>query len=153
MQAGSAAATTRRLSGGRIRGALIATAIAAALVAVPASTLAKGSSGGATTPWIALASVNGSASVQPKLGSWVTFSTGYSSNIRNPRVEVDCYQNGSLVYGEAGAPYDTFVLGGGSSIWLTTGGPASCTANLFYWGSHAGTQTYNLLASTSFTAG
>jgi hypothetical protein len=48
---------------------------------------------------------------------------------------------------------NSFLLGGGGSVWLWNGGgPADCTANLFYFGMHAGSQTYNLLASTSFAA-
>jgi hypothetical protein len=114
---------------------------------------ASGGQSGATS-WITLSQVNGStASVQPSLGGTVAFSTGYPSNTKNPRIEVLCYQSGALAYGEAGAVTDTFLLGGGGSIWLTNGGSASCTANLFYFGSHAGHQTYNQLATMSFSAG
>ena len=108
----------------------------------------------ATTPWISLHQPAGLAAiVQPSLGSSVSFDTVYPSNVRNPRIEVVCYQNGSLVYGEAGSTTFTFVLGGASSLWLANGGSADCTANLFYFGQKAGSQTYNFLASTSFTAG
>jgi hypothetical protein len=102
--------------------------------------------------WITLAQVSTAASTQPSLGSSVAFSTGYPTSVKNPRIEVLCYQGGSLVYGEAGGVNDTFLLGGGGSIWLTNGGSADCTANLYYFGWHAGTQTYNKLASTSFSA-
>jgi hypothetical protein len=152
MQAGSAAATTRRLSGGRIRGALIATAIVLALVAAPASALAKGGSGGSTTPWIALASVNGSAPVHPTLGSWVGFAAGYPSATKNPWISVMCYEGTNLVYGEGGVVGHLFQLGGGSSEWLALGGSATCTAELgdLYW--RGGHEYYTYLATTSFNA-
>jgi hypothetical protein len=37
-------------------------------------------------------------------------------------------------------------------IWLTNGGPASCTADLFYFSWNAGQPTTVILASTSFAA-
>jgi len=111
---------------------------------------------GTTSPsWIALAQVDGLAAttVQPKLGDYLSFNTGYPNTVKNPRIEVLCYQNGALVFGMAGSTTYSFQLGGGGSIWLTNGGSASCTANLYYFGFHAGQQTYNKLASTSFSAG
>jgi hypothetical protein len=125
-----------------------------------------GNGGGGTEPSIALVQVNGfAASVQPSLRSTVTFTVSVPKNINNPRVELMCYQAGSVVYGETGSVaqatadgtdplgYSGFLLGGGGSIWLTVGGPADCTASLFYFGQHAGVQTFNALASTSFSAG
>jgi hypothetical protein len=153
MQAGSTAATTRRLSGGRIRGALISTAIVVALVAAPASALAgKPGSGGGTTPWIALASVNGAAPVHPTLGSMVSFATGYPSTTKNPWVSLMCYEGSTLVYGEGGGPTHQFQLGGASSEWLAVGGSATCTAELgdLYW--KGGHEYYTYLATTSFGA-
>ena len=113
-----------------------------------ASVLAGGKNG---TSWIAL---QGSTAriAGLGLGSTVAFDTGYPSNVRNPRIEVLCYQDGSLVYGEAGSVTHDFLLGGGGSLWRDAGGAADCTANLFYFGSHAGKQTYNKLASTDFEA-
>jgi hypothetical protein len=106
-----------------------------------------------TASWIALATPAGlSAASQPALGSTVSFETKYPSNTKNPRIQVLCYQGGNLVYGEAGGVSESFRLGGGGSIWLWNGGAADCTANLFYYGSHAGLQTYNVLASTKFSA-
>jgi hypothetical protein len=96
------------------------------------------------------------------LGDYVTFTcTGIPKKVKNPRVEVLAYQDtdcsghtgGSfLTYGEAGAPTDSFLLGGGGSCWLTQGGPASCIANLYYFSDVGPTQTYVLLATTSFSA-
>src|SRR3954468_3755100 len=53
----------------------------------------------------------------PALGSSVTFSTVIPTNVKTPRVEVVCYQNGTVVYGEGGSPTDSFLLGGGGSLW------------------------------------
>jgi len=116
---------------------------------------AKGGGGGqAAVPSIALAQVSErAASIQPSLGSTISFDTAYPKTVKNPRIEVLCYQGGSLVYGEAGGVNDSFLLGGGWSLWLEGGGGADCTANLFYFGYHAGQQTYDWLASTSFAAG
>jgi hypothetical protein len=86
----------------------------------------------------------------PALGDYVTFTT---SKAHNPRIEVFCYQEGALVFGMAGADDYAFQLGGAGSVWLTNGGPADCTANLFYFSWSKGAQHYNLLATTSFAAG
>jgi len=64
-----------------------------------------------------------------------------------------CYQNGTLVYGEAGPYYHAFQLGGASSDWLNNSpGPATCVADLYYW-SYQGGQKFNWLASVQFDAG
>jgi hypothetical protein len=89
----------------------------------------------------------------PHLGSTVSFTTVYPTNVKNPRVEVLCYQNGALVYGEGGAPTDSFTLGGGGSLWLTGGGAASCVANLYFFTWKAGQPATTYLATTSFDAG
>ena len=108
------------------------------------------------TPSISLNTVSGGAgalTTQPALGTWVTFNTVVPTNVKNPRVEVLCYQNGSLVYGEAGGATDAFLLGGGGSLWLYGGGgPASCVANLYYFGQVQGQSTAIYLATTSFDA-
>jgi len=81
---------------------------------------------------------------------------GYAHNTC-ARVEVLCYQGSDLVYGEPGdleqAREFGFVLGGGSSEWVSRGGgSADCVANLFVFDKVRGQQTYVLLASTSFAA-
>lgn len=137
----------------RISRALMATAVAVAMIALPAATLAKGGgSGGGTTPWIALASVNGAAPVHPTLGSWVGFAAGYPSTTKNPWVSLTCVEGSTIVYVEGGSPTHTFLLGGGSSVWLTVGGSATCTAELgdLYW--RGGHEYYTYLATTSFGA-
>ena len=193
MRAGTAIATTLRHTVGVGVQAVLIAAILAALALATATVsgaapggadsvlAAKGGSGGSggstTAPWIELAQVSGFASSGPALGGTVTFAAGYPGNIRDPRVEVLCYQQsdpsglalydparGYLVYGETGdigqalgdgtSPlgYNGFLLGGGMSAWLLNGGSADCVANLFYFGQRAGKQTFNILASTSFAA-
>ena len=126
-----------------------------------------------TASSIALHQPSGAAAVarwEPALGTLVTFDVAYPSNAKNVRIEVLCYQNGTLVYGEAGSADQTlqqqltgspgFILGGapaingfsGGSIWANVGGAADCTANLFYFGSKAGQQTFNVLVTTQFVA-
>src|SRR6266508_136669 len=161
MRAGSAAASTgRHVAGAVLEGLLLAALIAALLLALspiyaPARSISAGhvSAAARGTSWISLRQATSAASVQPSLGSEVAFATGYPTNVKNPRIEVLCYQGTTLVYGEAGSVDHSFQLGGASSTWLRVGGSADCTANLFYFGTHAGRQTYNWLASTTFSAG
>jgi len=91
---------------------------------------------------------------EPALGVYVTFSTSYPKNIKNPRIEVLCYQDNQLVYEESGSTGDAFLLGGEGSKWLyeTSTADAECKASLYYFGSFKGEQTYNQLATTSFKA-
>jgi hypothetical protein len=112
--------------------------------------------GKVVTPTISLNQVTNSGGLAaesgPSLGSWVTFTTVVPTNVRNPRVEVFCYQNGELVYGAGGATTDAFQLGGGASLWLSGGGPASCVANLVYFTWKRGEPAIVYLATTSFDA-
>ena len=89
----------------------------------------------------------------PKLGDSVTFGVSFprSAQKYDPRIQVLCYQNGDLVYGEAGPYYQEFLLGGAMSLWFLGDGAASCHADLYYW-SYQGSQKFNLLASTEFDA-
>ena len=119
-------------------------AVALAATAVPAF-----GKGGKQDPYIGLNSPVGAAATKPALGDYVTFTTVIPSNVQNPRVEVLCYQNDVLVYGESNGPDWAFQLGGASSLWLANGGPASCVANLYYFTSHS-TAVY--LATTNFDA-
>ena len=89
----------------------------------------------------------------PTLGSEVTFSVTHPKSVKNPRVAVRCYQDGDMVYAQAG-PYDfAFLLGGAASDWLDSGGSADCTAELFYFDSKGNkvTVAYSL-ATTEFAA-
>lgn len=98
----------------------------------------------------------------PHFGGTVTFAVtfskadakyAYTGRGGGARIEVLCYQSGALVYGEAGTYLDSFLLGGGWSLWIDNGGgAASCVANLFRFDNGASVQTYVVLASTSFDA-
>jgi hypothetical protein len=143
--------TPRRESRAARWGATVVMIFAAGLLILPFGAASAGQSGG--TSWIELASVNGrTASVQPTLGSSVAFATGYPKAVKNPRVAVKCYQDGVLVYAEAGTVDDSFVLGGASSDWLRSGGAANCEADLFYFTYKGNVQSYHGLASTTFDA-
>lgn len=145
------APTPRRDSRATRWGATAVMIIAGGLLILPFVAASAGQSSSAS--WIALASVNGrAASVQPSLGSSVSFDAGYPKNVRNPRIAVKCYQDGGLAYAEAGPVDATFVLGGAGSIWLTRGGAANCEADLFYFTYKGQVQTYHWLASTTFDA-
>ena len=89
----------------------------------------------------------------PALGDSVTFNVTYAKQLDKfgVRIQVLCYQDGNLVYGEAGPYNQAFQLGGAMSVWLQGGGPADCVADLFYW-SYNGGQKFNWLASTNFAA-
>ena len=86
------------------------------------------------------------------LGDWVTFTYSFSGTVASPRIEIDCYQNGAMVFAAAGPASDAFLLGGGGSLWLWGGGSANCTATLYYWDFHP-SQTFVPLATMSFNAG
>ena len=127
----------------------LSTAAALVFAVVPASA-------GKVTPSITLNGVSsGGAALtaQPALGTYVTFTTVIPTNVKTPRVEVLCYQDGALVYGEGGSPTQAFLLGGGGSVWLYSGGgDASCVANLYYFTWQAGKPATVYLATTSFEA-
>src|SRR5438094_2962699 len=123
--------------------------LAVALVATAVPAFAKG---GHVDPSISLNTPPGATGVQPALGDYVTFTTVVPGNVQNPRVEVLCYQNDVLGYGESGGPDWAFQLGGGASLWKAAGGPASCVANLYYFTWKGGQPATVYLATTSFDA-
>ena len=136
-------------------------ALCAILIVVPVSAAKPVPSG-----TIAIA-----AGSELNLGGWVSFDTT-TDNVpggTNLRVQIMCYQdvnesgtvsrtedldaNGfvdDVVYGMALAADDSFELGGGSSDWLTNGGPAECDAVLFFWGVQG---AFVDLAALTFAAG
>src|SRR3990170_1663680 len=80
-------------------------------------------------------------SLDAQFGGAVTFSatTDNLKGYQYPLVYLACYQGATLVYGQLGLPTETFILGGGSSDWWTSPGPADCEATLYaYPGFHAG---------------
>jgi len=122
--------------------ALATAAFVVGVLALPAQAVKP-----TVTPSIVLATAD------PHLGGIIDFATVAPKVPGNTvvRIQVICYQDGALVYGEAYNVGTPFLLGGGWSRWLENGGPASCTADLYYW-SYSGSQVFNLLASTSFAA-
>jgi hypothetical protein len=126
--------------------------LASAVVALPTAAFA-GNSHGTTVASIALASSGTqAASTQPALGQAVAFATTVPNTDKSPAIVVNCYQNGTLVWGEVGSVSASYKLGGDSSPWLTNGGTASCDAQLVNITWHAGTESISQLASTSFAA-
>jgi len=86
----------------------------------------------------------------PGLGGAVSFTTVAAglAGWEYPMVAVWCYQEGVLVYMELATPDSVFVLGGGSSDWLTIGGAAECHANLYAYGMTGSHESIRDLAST-----
>jgi opacity protein-like surface antigen len=90
----------------------------------------------------------------PAYGQPVTFTTSVTGHLKGyqyPLVYVACSQD-VLVYGQLDYPDAVFILGGGSSLWVTRGGGAAdCIATLYiYPGLHDGPILW--LASTAFHA-
>lgn len=100
-------------------------------------------------PSIELGSVEGPLT----LGSYVTFSTTVPRDVRNPRIEVLCYQDNLFTFGTAGGIKDKFQLGGTDSRWLNQypNDPAECVANLYYLQEENGKQVHHPIASTNFS--
>ena len=134
-----------------IRRLALAGILVAALTVAAAPALGKGSPHADSSITLNTGSTS-FASSAPHLGGYVSFTVVSPGNVKTPRVEVLCYQNGALVYGEGGSPSDSFLLGGGGSLWLTAGGSANCVANLYYFTWNAGTPGTTYLATTSFDA-
>jgi hypothetical protein len=88
------------------------------------------------------------------LGETVTFTTSIQGikGSEWPMIGVACSQSGAVTYGELNTPSSSFLLGGGSSVWLTNGGAADCVATLYAYGWSGGTETIRTLASTPFFA-
>lgn len=66
------------------------------------------------------------------LGSTITFQTT-TDNLKGnqyPLVDLECFQDGSIVFAQLDYPDANFLLGGGSSYWLEHGGDATCIAYL-----------------------
>ncbi len=135
-------------------GPMVFALAAAILLAATPAFAGKPGVGSSSTDSVALATINGmpAAGLTPHLGDTVTFSYNLMENVKSPRIQVVCSQNGTMVYGEAySAIGNSFMLGGSSSTWLSVGGPASCVATLYSW-NYTPTQTFVSYASMSFNA-
>lgn len=74
-----------------------------------------------------------------RFGGAVTFeaTTEGLKGYQYPMVYLAAYQGETLVYGQLDKPTATFILGGGSSDWYGSPGPAHCEATLYaYPGLH-----------------
>jgi hypothetical protein len=149
--------------------ALIAGALA--LMAAPAFA-AKGGAGSGTTSSsssISIASIDGTrmaattTSPTTKLGDSLAFATTVQplAGWQYPMVAVSCYQdvNGDgvvdtslsgpdVVFVQLDKPSTAFMLGGYSSPWLSTGGDATCRADLDSYGFKSGVEYTQVLAHT-----
>jgi hypothetical protein len=109
-----------------------------------------GTTGGGTslTGPVMVTDLNGNGS--PNFGDTITFNVSTSATW--PSVEVDCSQNGTLVYQGIVGFYPTYAWSRDytlqSSLW--TGGAASCTARLYTTGKNGSQQT---LSTLSFSVG
>ena len=118
----------------------------------------KPSSGGSSIALASVLSADGTtrlaATMKPALGNRVTFATtvGSIAGWEYPMVDLECRQDGAIVFSQLDKPDAAFLLGGGGSVWLNTGGPANCTADLDAYGSKGGTWSVRLLSETSFDA-
>lgn len=93
------------------------------------------------------------------LGDWVSFDATWSRSVRDPRIGVECRQDGALVYVMFTAPEGTrtsgsasLQLGGGSSAWLANGGPADCVGWLKDYVGAPSTKDIVPLAEVTFVA-
>lgn len=152
---------TRSVPAGRV--ALTAAFVVLALALVPVALAGKPSSGGggggkggggstsgggSALSLKLVTDVNGNGA--PDFGDTVTFNVSTSASW--PSVQLDCFQNGGLVYTATRGFYPTYMwsddypLDGG--YW--TGGAASCTATLYTTNKNGSSTT---LASVSFPVG
>ncbi len=103
---------------------------------VPVASHGPGHGGTTSTSSLTLVLLNSTDGV-PHWGQQVTFNVSTTATTQ-PNVSLNCYQNGALVYGAvsgfyAGYPWPwTQVFTLSSPSW--TGGPANCTAALYYFG-------------------
>jgi hypothetical protein len=140
--------------------ALISGILASAALILPRTSATGVGSAAAANPnrsgpssiWLAVPIGAAPAASWPTMGSSVAFGATYPKGTKNAWVSLTCYQGTTMVYGEGGGADATFMLGGASSVWLSSPGPAVCTAELgdLYW--RGGQEYYTYLASTSFDA-
>jgi hypothetical protein len=133
-----------------LRRMAVCTAVIAvmALAVSPALATRGGHGGGKNSPSTATVTSNQS---DPHYGDTVTFSVTGADTSLPLQIQLQCFQSGTIVYGETEWYDHTFVLGGSISPWMMNdGGAADCTATLFYWTFHP-TQVFNSLATTGFS--
>ena len=127
----------------------IASLLGCALVVAALAATANAAPSRSSVSLVVLPVTIGAAGTAPSYGSQITYNV--VTNVAQPWVETDCFQNGRLVYNDTRgffAGYYTapvFTLGPTLS-W--TGGSASCTASLFSVNSNG---KRSELAATFFT--
>ena len=110
----------------------------------------------AAAPPAASGTISGPNEAAPyAFGDEITF-TVTTDNLKGnqyPLVYVACYSvvDGELLYGQLAHPYETFVLGGGSSEWHTDRDDVNCTADVRVYGGK-NDQGQNVLDSVAFEA-
>jgi hypothetical protein len=138
-----------------VRATHTAAFVVLALALVPVALAGKGGGGtkpgggGAGSSSLSLVMVNQSDTVA-NWGDQVTFNVT-SSATAFPSVELDCYQNGTVVYTHSAGFYPSYpwpqdqIFNLKSYVW--TSGEADCTAKLYYMNSKGGSNT---LATITF---
>jgi hypothetical protein len=144
MQARALTASFDRLSAGRIRAVALSAVVLAATVAAPAAVLAKGT----PAPTTNSISLNGSASY----GSMASFTIVDPPVKSVQEVSVTCGANNTQVYLDVHTQNDANWLQ--FSLWSQAwqdmgGGPASCTAQLFYYTWKGHTETGLVVEATT----
>ena len=90
----------------------------------------------------------------PALGSTVTFTVTYgSAHLRNPSLDLGCYQNDVIVWGGIWDVASSVKLGGDASPWKSAGGSATCVAQLVDVTWQGGQESITTSATTGFVAG
>ncbi|HYS36229.1 MAG TPA: hypothetical protein VEO01_11415 [Pseudonocardiaceae bacterium] len=101
---------------------------------VPAASKSHGPSPTSTST-LTLVLLN-STDASPHWGQSVTFTVSTTATTE-PYVSTDCYQNGVLVMGAMAGFFPSYPWPGSQIVILSspswTGGPASCTAELYYF--------------------
>lgn len=123
---------------GRVFAGIVAVGAAAAifglntLTTVPVASHHAPNTGSSSLSLVLIDSTDG----VPHWGQSVTFNVATTAT-SEPNVSLDCYQNGTLVYGAVTGFYPSYPWPGTQIMPLSspswTDGPASCTAQLYYF--------------------
>jgi len=113
---------------------------------VPAASKHQARTAG-TVSSVMVADLNGNN--LPNWGDTVTFNVSTTAT-QYPSVELDCYQNGSLVYTHSAGFYATYPWPQSQNYilqsYVWTGGAADCTAKLYYMNSRGLSVTLTTLS-------
>jgi hypothetical protein len=131
----------------------VAGLVAAIVIALPASALAKGPSGSTPSSTLALLMVSdANGDGLPNWNDSVTYKVATTATTQ-PYVSTQCTQNGKLVLSTSAGFYPSYAWPSAQTVPLSTAlwtsGAADCTAKLYY-PTRKGTTT---LATITFHAG